>query len=217
MKKIILIILCMLTLTGCSLEYDITFNEDSISEHIKTTFKGNIYKLANEIEGDGFYLEKEIVENQIPSLKDDQAFYKKEIIAKDTLSTVNLTYDYTYDQFAESYFLDRCFEHVYVNNTEEYIYVSLYGQFNCFYEENLEIKLSTDYKMLETNSNKYKNGKYIWNLNMTDDESNITFMLSKEKDIKKTTNNHKNIITLIVLISATITCLVIFIKNKKRT
>lgn len=218
MKKSLFILMCTLFLTGCSLEYEINFNEDIIQENIKATFDGNINKQAPELTGDGFYLEKEIVENKIPSLKNKEDYYTKKINANDKISNVYLNYNYTYDQFERSYFTDYCFENSYINNTDDYIYVSLDGQFNCHYEEDIKIKLSTSYKMAEHNADEYKDGYYIWNLKMTDEENNITFMIKKEPattNQKQIINTTTDIVFLVISIIITISIIIIIFKRKK--
>ena len=206
----------MLFLTGCTLEYEIKFNENIIKENIKATFDGNIYKQIPDLTGDGFYLENEVVENEIPSLKNNKDYYKKRIVANDSSSNVYLNYSYTYNQFSNSYFIDYCFENSYVNNTDDYIYVSLYGQFNCHYEEDIKIKLSTEYNMSEHNADEYKNGYYIWNLKMTDNESNITFMITKEPASNKEKHSTiTNTFFLFILIIITILIGIILYKRKK--
>ena len=64
MKKIILLIVCIVFLTGCTLDYEINFGRTLINENISATIDGDIYDIASSIDGDGFYLEKEIVEGK---------------------------------------------------------------------------------------------------------------------------------------------------------
>lgn len=215
MKKNILILIAVLFLTGCGLEYEISFDENEIKEKITATFNSDIYDVANSVDGDSFYIEKELVENDVPALIDNKDYYNKVIDVKDNKSTVKLKYSYSYDNFENSYLLDRCFENVYVNNTEEYIYVSLGGNFNCFYEDDIQIKLSTKYKLTNHNANKIKDGYYIWNINMIDDESEIKFLLTKEEASIRDTSSSSQIILLIVLLIVTIAAVVLLKKYAK--
>lgn len=217
MKKTLFILICTLFLTGCSLEYEISFYEDVIQENIHATFKGDIYKQIPELTGDGLYLEKVIVENDIPALKNNKAYYSKRIINNEDKTDVYLNYSYNYDEFKESYFLDYCFENSYINDTEDYIYVSLYGQFNCHYEEDIKVKLSSKYKMAEHNANDYKDGYYIWDLKMTDKENNITFMIEKElaPEKQEEKSNTPDIIFLIISVIISTVIIIFMIKNKK--
>ena len=217
MKKIVFVLVAVLFLTGCGLEYEINFNDNGINENITATFNNDIYEVANSIDGDGFYIEKELVENDVPAFVDSSDYYNKVIDVRDNKSTVKLEYNYSYAEFENSYFLDRCFENVYVNNTEDYIYVSLGGNFDCFYEEDVKIKLSTKYKLTNHNANEYKDGYYVWNLSMLDDESEIEFLLTKEV-ANVSDSSLSQIILLIVLLIVSVSAVVFlkkFGKNEK--
>ena len=98
MKKILLLIICLFCLTGCTLNYEINFGYTMIEEHINATMDGNIYEIASSIDGDGFYLEKEIVEGNIPSIKGFKDFYTRKIKVKNNSSVVDLDYIYKYDE-----------------------------------------------------------------------------------------------------------------------
>lgn len=213
MKKILLLIICLFCLTGCTLNYEINFGYTMIEEHINATMDGNIYEIASSIDGDGFYLEKEIVEGNIPSIKGFKDFYTRKIKVKNNSSVVDLDYIYKYDEYENSYLLTRCFEKTYVKNTDDYLYVSLGGNFKCFKEDDIQIKVSSMYDVVKHNANKVEDNYYIWDIKLSDDENKVEFYISKE--ITEKENNKVSGWKIVIIILFGIIGLFIFINKRK--
>lgn len=213
MKKILLLIICLFCLTGCTLNYEINFGYTMIEEHINATMDGNIYEIASSIDGDGFYLEKEIVEGNIPSIKGFKDFYTRKIKVKNNSSVVDLDYIYKYDEYENSYLLTRCFEKTYVKNTDDYLYVSLGGNFKCFKEDDIQIKVSSMYDVVKHNANKVEDNYYIWDIKLADDENKVEFYISKE--ITEKENNKVSGWKIVIIILFGIIGLFIFINKRK--
>ena len=213
MKKILLLIICLFCLTGCTLNYEINFGYTMIEEHINATMDGNIYEIASSIDGDGFYLEKEIVEGNIPSIKGFKDFYKRKIKVNNNSSVVDLDYIYKYDEYENSYLLTRCFEKAYVKNTDDYLYVSLGGNFKCFKEDDIQIKVSSMYDVVKHNANKVEDNYYIWDIKLADDENKVEFYISKE--ITEKENNKVSGWKIVIIILFGIIGLFIFINKRK--
>lgn len=213
MKKIILMIICMLFLTGCDLTYEINFDYNNIDEQINATFDMNIYEFAETIDGDGFYLEKELAEEKIPSLKEYKDYYKKQIKVSGNTSDVKLSYRYNYDNFENSYLIHRCFEKAYVKNTDEFLYVSLGGNFKCFKEDDVRIKVSSKYDVIKHNANDYKDGYYIWDIKIAEDDNKVELHLSKDIQEKKKSafSIFKTILVILFIVSGGS---IFFIKKK---
>lgn len=213
MKKILLLIICLFCLTGCTLNYEINFGYTMIEEHINATMDGNIYEIASSIDGDGFYLEKEIVEGNIPSIKGFKDFYTRKIKVKNNSSVVDLDYIYKYDEYENSYLLTRCFEKTYVKNTDDYLYVSLGGNFKCFKEDDIQIKVSSMYDVVKHNANKVEDNYYIWDIKLADDENKVEFYISKE--ITEKENNKVSGWKIVIIILFGIIGLFIYINKRK--
>ena len=52
MKKVLLLIICVFLLTGCTMNYEINFGRTIINENISAEMDGNIYEIASIIDGD---------------------------------------------------------------------------------------------------------------------------------------------------------------------
>lgn len=180
MKKIILLIIGCAFITGCQMDYRLDFKNDTITEIITSTFDEDIYEAASKLDGDSFYIEKELAEEEIPSLIDHKDYYQKNIDIQNGISTVTLKYNYNYENFENTYMANYCFENKIFMNEEDYYYLSLSGEFLCSDNKNVEIKISSDKAVLSENADEYKDGYYIWYLKTSEDEHNITFQISKD-------------------------------------
>ena len=215
MKKIILVIICTVCLTGCTLNYEIDFGRTIINESINAEMDGNIYDVASSIDGDGFYIEKELVEGKIPSLKGYKDYYSRKIKVNGNKSLVDLNYKYTYDDYENSYILQRCFEKSYVKNTDDSLYVSLGGYFKCFKEDDIRVKVSTEYDVVKHNADIVTDDYYIWDIKLSEDVNDIELFISKE--IKEEKDGSFSTIRIIILVLFIILGigLVLFKKNLK--
>ena len=216
MKKIILLIFCCMFLTGCQLDYKLDLKDDKISESITGVFEYDIYEYSNLIDSDGFYIESELVNEEIPAFVDYSDFYKKEIKVEDGISTAILSYEYNYDNFENSYLISECFKNSVIYNEEDYYYIKLSGDFSCYSYEDIQIKISTDKKVISENSDEYKDGYYIWNVNKEDNEQDISFQISKtekaDEVVKKSKINIFPIMGILLLGGA----IIIFLLFKKK-
>ncbi len=213
MKKIILLIVCIVFLTGCTLDYEINFGRTLINENISATIDGDIYDIASSIDGDGFYLEKEMVDGRLPALKEYKDYYTRKIKVENNISYVDMNYKYDYDNYANSYLLGRCFEKTYVKNTDKYLYVSLGGNFKCFKEDDIRVKVSSIYDVVKHNADIVKDDTYMWDIKMSEDDNNIEFYISKEISEKKEESTLD--IKFIVIVSFIILGIIIFVFRKK--
>lgn len=215
MKKKILISMICLLLTGCSVDYTLDFDNGDIREKIIYEFDEDIYKTAETMEGDSFYIEKELLEENILALKDYDSYYDKKIDIIGNKSIVTLNYVYTYKNLISSYLINKCFENVIILNEENTYSLSLSGSFACFSSEDIQLKISSKNKVLSNNADYYQDGYYIWNLKIEDAEHEIKFLISK-KELSDGISSFKldgiKIIVIVLLIIGLGAYL--FVKNK---
>lgn len=180
MKKILLLLVLSLLITGCTSSYEIIFDE-SINEKITINYDGDIYKVVEDFdfEGDSFYFESELVNSRIPSLIGFEDYYTKNIDVKNNKSTITLDYEYEYDTFEKSYLINECFEKSNFINKDDYYYVSLGGAFYCFGADHFTLKMKTDYKVIKNNADKEEDGYYIWDIEDVNEEDKVELQISK--------------------------------------
>ena len=74
--------------------------------------------------------------------------------------------------------LKICFENAVFNETDDYYYVDISGDFYCLYSDEIVINVTTDYAVLDSNAAKVNGNKYTW---IIDNKYNdgIHFVVSK--------------------------------------
>jgi len=188
MKKVLLLVVMTLLITGCTSSYEIVFDE-KINESITINYDGDIYKVVEdfELEGDSFYFESELVNSRIPSLVEFKDYYNKKIDVNNNKSIITLDYEYDYENFENSYLINECFEKSNFINKDDYYYVSLGGVFYCFGADHFTIKMKTDYEIIKENADKKEDGYYIWDIEEVNEEDKVELQISKaikkDKDI----------------------------------
>lgn len=178
MKKILLLICLVFIVTGCSHEYEINFGK-KIDEKIVLNYNTNLYELSSQIDGDSLYVEKELVESDIPALVSSNGFYDKKLEVMDNKTKVTLKYSYDYENFEKSYLIDHCFEKKTFVNDDEYYYVSLGGSFDCYSASGFTLKVKSEYEVINQNADKYDKGYYIWNIATENSDNRVEFQVSK--------------------------------------
>ena len=157
MKKIFLMIMLLLV-TGCQVEYNLEFTDEKLKETIKVIIDKN-------------------EENKISDLKNNEAYaifnstteelYNKKF--KTDRKNFYATYDYTYNinNFSQAFYLNQCFDAVsFVKSDNNYILTTSKG-FNCMeieyiFVDSYNITITTNHNVIGHNADEVKKGKYIW-------------------------------------------------------
>lgn len=176
MKKIILISTILFLLSGCTINYNISLEDNQIKE--KVTSKFNYKKLDSDslsslqgLEEWGIYAFK----GDTITMHDTTVKYKRK------KANINIEYDYDTDNFINAYLPNTCFDNYIYLNEEDYYYIELTGKFGCMYADEINISLTTNNIVEDTNA-KIKNNKYIWTINNANkDNTNIYIKISKEQ------------------------------------
>jgi len=216
MKKILF--LTILLLTGCSVEYNLDFQNENLNEKIIVDF-GNITNAEFEtIKKAPLYA----ISNATTQEKYNQSFEDKK--------GYKGIYDYNYDlsNFNQSNFLIQCFDASgFVKKDNGYVLSTSTG-FNCMvYEymkiDDITIKLTTNREVIKNNADEIKKDTYIWKINdnnASEKSIYIEFGEIKEKtwlDILKENKVAIIILSGIILsgVVATITIIIISKKNNE--
>lgn len=232
-KKIILVLL-MLVLVGCGIQYDYDVDTISYKLNVGKTFEEKIIftldpnssllddmiddKNANES------LEYQLfkTKNKIFPIYDDYNLkYKKKINKSSSKSEGILEFNYLESEYDYSNFIMNCFENYDLITHNDYFEARLSGDFYCWNNQNVEISVTTDYSVINTNGEQIGR-KYMWNINEDNHEDvSIYYKVSRDYDnqIKKRNNNVifsniKYIIGIVVIILLSV-ALYRFYKKKK--
>lgn len=220
MKKIIICSLIILILSGCTVNYDLEFENDLIKEKLELDVTENDYaEYISKIEKD------DVEENmykffeafEIPNdIKMPNQFHKKESKRGNDNINLKFTYDnYDYESFNSSYILNNCFYDVVVLNEENDYYISAKGPLACPLND-ANIRIKTDRKVINTNA-KYENGYYTWDITEDDYENiELYFHISKTEPFNEIIEEEKTNYNFIWIIILTLGLVALFYLLKKQ-
>lgn len=221
MKFKILLLFCLF-LTGCSVTYNLTIDDNTFEENVVFAFS----KSTTSYSELSFYLNDKI---PIGLSDDNKKFYNSEI--KDVGDVYNLIYNFNHEEkFIEnSYFVNNCYPNVSIINNNEIISISSGKGFNCFIgddglkADSVKINIKTDLKVLENNADEVNDNVYTWNINYTN-YSSKEIILKLENSDKNTLENFKNnngflltlvVIVIFIIVVSIIIYLIVWYKKRK--
>ena len=178
MKKIIVVLISLLLLTGCTIDYNLVIDKDSIKE----TITGTAYKEEYEVreEDSGLNLFYTYINDDINPLISGDGLYTKDINEID--NGINYKYDFIYkNNYDKSKIINSCIENSNVKETDTYYSIELSGEFYCLYSDKININVISNYVVLENNAKEVNGNKYSW---VIDDSSNVNIFLNISKEIK---------------------------------
>lgn len=213
MKKILLIILTMLFLTGCTVNYNLEIDGDNLNEVIT----GNVTKKEYEVKetDNGENLIYALFNNNQNALFDEESPYLRTLEDKGKTIDYNFSYLYNYN-FDRSTIINTCFEYHMVDETEDYYYIKLSGKFYCMYSDKININVTSNNAVLENNAMKVDGNVYSWVIKKDKDAD---ILLNVSKKMKHSDNNKlkvMNTFQIIGLIVLVVLCIItIFLYKKK--
>ena len=161
-KKILLSLIFLFLLTGCTAEYKLDIGKTSIEETISINVDSE--KLGTE----GI----KIIENHNQLVFDDKEEYYESTFNQ-TDDNFNVNYNYTYDNntIESSSFINKCYSENSIVSNENTLTISTEGKFNCYNMygneklENTRIVISTDLEVIDNNADEIEGNNYIWIIN----------------------------------------------------
>lgn len=209
MKKNYLLFLALFLLSGCSVEYNLEFNDEILEEEII------LGPLTENAKAELDFIEPYAIDNY-----DYQELYNVDI----TDTTLKLNYKYSKNLYDMSNSLNECYDLSNFSYDDEYYYLLTSNEFKCLnyagYEtDEVRINFKTNYNVVSTNADYTDDDTYTWIINNSNYQNKpIEIKLEKKDYTKKDDSNNKGnplMFWLIVGIAAVILILVgINIKKK---
>lgn len=164
MRKLLLFIVCILMLTGCDVEYNLTIDNDSFDEKITLSL------LKQDI---SFENMKDYLKNKIP-ISDERyetRFYEASIDVHE--NSYDLVYDYSHDfnSFKQGFFVNNCYTDISIDEEDDEINISSGQNFRCLnpdnglVADNAKINIKTKLEVLDNNADSVNGDTYTWNIN----------------------------------------------------
>ena len=177
-KKCFILTALLMLLTGCTINYNLTIDNNSVSESISGSVDKNEYELED---GDtGLNLFYTLIKKDVPALVSGDSLYNKDITETD--NGINYNYTYTYrNNIDKARVINECFENHYIDETDEYYNIKLSGGFYCLYSNKIDINVISNYEVLNNNAKKVNGNKYTWTI---DNSNNVDIMLTVSKTVK---------------------------------
>ena len=193
MKKIYLI-LALLLLSGCSINYNLSISDDGI---FKETITGTVAdKELDNSNSNSENIYSYSFNNATP-LINEEGTYNKNIIDKNKYK--EFTYTYIYDNnYKSSNILNTCFSHMIYDESEDYYNIDLYGPFKCLYTDKINVSVTSKYAVTESNADKVDNNTYTW---IIKDKDNADIHLEINKKIKYQEDQNSSTLPTLKIIS----------------
>ena len=215
MKKLILLVLIVIMLTGCQSDFYIKIGEGKVEQNINIFLLNNnqkpydlirksVYTVENDIEGLGYFT----IENSKES------------------NPLNVSISYIISSYDFDYALSFCYDNQNISYINNILKIETSNYFNCFDKysiiDDVNINVTTGYKVLENNADKVDGNTYTWNITKSNKKGikltlDTTVDEIQEEEIKKEKLN-KNLIFIIIgtlVLFAFGTVLFVFIKSNK--
>jgi len=194
-KKMILLVISLFTITGCTTQYDLVINESSFDETTTIVAPKSDFN-RNEIQ---VYSEQNI---PITQETNQTKFYNNFMTEDNSNYYIKLNYSHDIDTIKKSYFITKCYQNANINETSEQIEISTSPEFMCinlddgWYNDAAKINIKTDLKVVENNADEVNDNTYTWNINQTN-YTNKPVNITMQKKV-----NLKNVVEKIEVSSA---------------
>lgn len=175
MKKILILCLFIILLSGCSVEYQLEIVDDEISEN-------RIVEYSDKISSPYQYT------LDLFASADDNGDILSYNRKKEFMNGFIVTnyYDDTSSYKEKSLLYGMCFESVSFEEDRNYITLDLSGRFLCYNTlnemDNFTFSVKTNHKGYEDNADLFKSNTYSWDISKEDaSNTNIHLVLYKDK------------------------------------
>lgn len=216
MKKIILLFMFTILLTGCSCDYELNISDDKVLENVDISLP---YSMDSDDRSK--FLEYTKIDNLAVVGGLDNPYYDMSAKADNYGDYYNFNYSYDKEHpIKNARTMQSCFEKYKVEETSSYYMFVFRGEFKCKYKfDDVNITVKTNNEVPKHNSTDYdeKEGVYRWKIDSSNaSDVDIKLLVQKDKypeKIKEQSNNLFINIFLIVGILVSIVGGIIFTKK----
>lgn len=220
MKKIVLLFMFTILLTGCSCDYELNISDDKVVENVDISLP---YSMDSDDRSK--FLEYTKIDNLAVVGGLDNPYYDMSARADNYGDVYNFNYSYDKEHpIKNARTMQSCFEKYKVEETSSYYMFVFRGEFKCKYKfDDVNITVKTNNEVPKHNSTDYdeKEGVYRWKIDSSNaSDVDIKLLVQKDKypeKIKEQSNNLFINIFLIVGILVSIVGGIIFTKKVLNT
>ncbi len=177
-KKIVLLILTILVLTGCTSQVNITISEDNLEEEIIIDDQISPISLFREYMP--VYNKDYLGEDEPDTKYDGVEYYKREIANINGTNRIKYSYKYPIEEYTKSKTMRSIFKSSGLTTSDREGYITLYTSSDGLLAfdkypglTNLTINITTDLEMVENNADSANGNTYTWNYTPNNNSKNI--------------------------------------------
>ena len=211
MKKILLLLITLLLLTGCKATYNIDFNE-KIEEEIKVYVENDVIRNATQKQSEDFYIKLDDWERAYE-------YYKREKYTDADYTGYKYTESFDYKDYDVLTQLRKCYDD-FTFTKDKYIELKTSNEFLCasYYKDvdSLDIRINTKYFVENSNADEKDGNTLIWHINRVNYSKKPIILKIDTTKKAKVVNKFKIDIKFILTISVFIILIIAFIITKKK-
>lgn len=209
MKKIIVLIIAVFILSGCTVDYNLLIEDEKYVETIKVN---NLTQIEKSSKLNNYnipiYINYEL-KNAVSSLKEDGINYYEK-------NNLTYTHEFNVKDFYRSYFVNSAYKDIFMVNYDDkeeetnknIITIQTGYNLDLFNDlENLKeitVRIKTNHKIKYSNGKEVENNTYEWVLNSSKTDNSVIFQIYKDEYITNYDNRTVKKALLIVAIAITI-------------
>ena len=199
MKKIIysIFLISVFSLTGCTSNFDVSIKDEMIIQNVSISMNNN--EITKETVA-------KTLEDLVLNEENDSEFLGYfTIIGNKKSNPLNANINYNVNNYDFDYALSFCYDNQNITYNNNILTISA-NNFNCFQKyniiNNININVTTGYKVLEHNADSVNDNTYTWNITKSSINKNIKLKLDTTVDeIKQNEEqkqeNKKNIMVIV--------------------
>lgn len=188
-RRLLILIVFIITLTGCSSEYNLEFSNNKIKENVVVTILDS--DIPKQVENPVAEIDDRVTPfiegDQYPFFDNEEIVYDKKVDKVGDVTTVTLDYEYSHDEFKESNVYQSCFENALFDINRNNYLLSFSGSFYCLYGDEITINIKTNNKVNDHNADKVSGNVYTWIINQDNvQETSIQMNISDQSKTVQT-------------------------------
>ena len=209
--KIVLLIVILLSLTGCSFEYNMKIDTNTISEE-------NIVYIQNTDKND-IKQEVEKLVSRYTGPTNSLGMYKQSVIEDN--NNFGMSYKKNYDtlnDYNNSLSFSICYDNYKLIKEKDKIVISTSKRFNCFnkYSEldDVTINIDSSLEVESSNADEVNGNIYTWNINKSNADNKPINIVLKPNTEQKEKQRQLSVVLLVIAAFILLGIIVFLIRSK---
>lgn len=207
--KRIWIVMSLLLLTGCTVNYDLNINDNGI---FIETITGTVTNEELDNEGRTDVNDYLYNMNYSTPLIRDEGTYNKDIVDRDGYKEFRYTYTFR-NNYEDSSAVNNCYEDVTFEKNADLYYIKLGGKFSCLYSDKVIINVTCDNVVIDNNADKINGNTYTWEITSENDD---IYMVISRNDKKENEQGGISVFKIVGFVVLVVLSVVTYFLYKKK-